>query len=373
MRKLRRPLLLLSAVAVLAAGVAALIVGCARERTVRVAVAVPLTGDVGTEGQGVRRAVELAVEEANASHRLPFRVEVEPFDDRNEPAEAFNVANLIISDPRIVAVIGHYTSGCALAAARVYAAAPVAMISPSATAPELTLQQTRADWQGPRVVFRMAPTDEVQGRYAADYARERLRKRRIALVHDGTPYGISLVSEFKRAFIGGGGRVALEARVSPGQRDYSKLVADLADARPDAIYFGGVYTEAGLLLKALRSSSLKTAAFLGGDGVRTPGLFDVAGDAADGAYATLLGEPDESGFVSAYAKRWPDEPLRPYDFAAYQAARIALDALAQAGPDRAKLLEAVRASRRFDAKGDTQNRAVHFLRARVKDRSFVAS
>src|SRR5687767_5680003 len=96
--------------------------GCApREAVVRIAVAVPLTGDMGTEGNGILRAVQLAVEKANGSKRFPFRLEVEPFDDRGDPEEAVNVAHLILADHRVVAVIGHYNSGCAIAAARVYA------------------------------------------------------------------------------------------------------------------------------------------------------------------------------------------------------------------------------------------------------------
>lgn len=359
---------------------------CGRERPVRLAVAVPLTGDMGGEGEGVRRAVELAVAEANASGRLPFRVEVEPFDDRADPAEAVNVANLIISDPKIVAVIGPYNSGCALAAARVYSAAPVAVISPSATAPDVTLQQTRPDWQGARVVFRMVPDDDVQGEYAAVYAGGTLRKKRIALVHDGTPYGAGLVQRFRRSFTARGGAVTAEERVSPGQRDFRAVVERLAASKAEAVYFGGMYTEAGLLLRQLRESPLKNAVFFGGDGVRTPALFDVAGDAAEGAYVTLLGPslehlPQGKGFMESYARRFPEDSLGPYDHVAYAAARIVLDAMFEVGPDRAKIVEAIRGRRHsgllgetaFDAKGDTRSRAVRVLRARVKDRSFVAS
>src|SRR3954469_19616384 len=93
----------------------ALIAACGpKEKTVKIAVAVPLTGDMGTEGQGLRRGVEMAVEEVNAAKRFPYKIEAAPFDDRADPKEAVNVANLIASDPSIVAVIGPYNSGCAI-------------------------------------------------------------------------------------------------------------------------------------------------------------------------------------------------------------------------------------------------------------------
>ncbi len=170
-----------------AAGLSALLACAARgQRAARAgekvsqrdrAVATPLTGDTGAEGQGIKRAVIMAVEEANASHRFPYKLAAAPFDDRADPKEAVNVANLIISDPRIVAVVGHYTSGCSIPAAKVYARAPIAMISPGATNPEVTAQQLSPDWIGPRVVFRDVATDDVQGAYAAEFAYKRLGKR----------------------------------------------------------------------------------------------------------------------------------------------------------------------------------------------------
>src|SRR5579859_6107585 len=95
--------------------------GCGRDPSIKVAVVMPLTGDMGSEGQGLYRAIELAFEQANAEHRLPFPVAAVKFDDRADPKEAVNVANQIASNPRIVAVIGHYNSGCAIPSAKVYA------------------------------------------------------------------------------------------------------------------------------------------------------------------------------------------------------------------------------------------------------------
>jgi len=70
------------------------------ENVVRIAVALPLTGDIAALGQGIKRACALAVEEANRQHRFPgFRLEMEAFDDRSDPKEAVDVANRIVSDP----------------------------------------------------------------------------------------------------------------------------------------------------------------------------------------------------------------------------------------------------------------------------------
>ncbi len=358
--------------------------GCGpRQRVVRVAVALPLTGDLGNEGQGLLRAVTLAVEQANEAKRFPFRVEAVGYDDRADPSEAANVANLIVSDARVVAVIGHYMSDCALEAAPIYAAASIPMVTPSATNPELTARQLSAAWRGPRVVFRMVPTDEVQGAYAASFAFRNLRRRRVAVMRDQTPYAKGLIAQFEKTFKLMGGKIASEDGISAGDKDFKALLSRIKAEQPDALYYAGTYIEAGLVVSQMRAVGMTKTTFLSGDGAHTPSLFQVAGDAADGAYLTTLGVPVEvlpadDGFVAAYRERWPGEDLKPYDPIGYEAAEIILDGLARSGPDRAKLVGALRATHRrgvlgtvsFDEKGDTLAKAVTMMRADAKDRTF---
>ena len=375
--------------AVLIACAAALAACGPREKVVKIAVAAPLTGDTGAEGQGIKRAVIMAVEEANASHRFPFKLAAAPFDDRADPKEAVNVANLIVSDPRIVAVVGHYTSGCSIPAAKVYARVPIAMISPGATNPEVTAQQLSPDWIGPRVVFRDVPPDDVQGAYAAEFAYRRLGKRRMVLLHDKTPYGQGLIEQFQSSFEALGGKIVSVDGVSVGDRDFKALLTKIRgdERRPEGIFFGGYYTEAGLMLVQMRELGLVDPfVFISGDGAQSPVLYDVAGDAADGAYLTTVGIPVEEmpsarDFIARYKKRWTgsSEDLKPFDHFGYEAANIVLAALERAGaPDREKVLAALPGVRYkgilgetvFDSKGDTLNKIITMTRARAKDRQF---
>ncbi len=360
-----------------------------KEKAVKIAVAVPLTGDMGTEGQGLRRAVEMAVEQANAAKRFPYKLAAAPYDDRADPKEAVNVANLIVSDPRVVAVVGHYNSGCAIPAAKVYARAPVAMVSPAATNPEVTAQQNSKDWSGPRMVFRVVPTDDVQGSYAAMFAYKSLGKRRMTLLHDKSPYGQGLAEQFKKAFLALGGKIVSEDGISVGDKDFKALLTKIkSDAsKPEGIYFGGLYTEAGLLLKQMRELGLNDPfAFISGDGAKTSGIFDVAGDSADGAYLSIVGVPVEElpsaqAFVESYKKRWTGsgEELKPFDHFGYEAAQVIFAAMERAGsPDRVKVIEELKKTQytgllgttTFDGKGDTLNKIVTMTRARAKDHTF---
>lgn len=361
-----------------------------KEKVVKIAVAVPLTGDMGTEGQGLRRAVELAVEQANAAKRFPYKLVAAPYDDRADPKEAVNVANLIVSDPRVVAVVGHYNSGCAIPAAKVYARAPVAMVSPAATNPEVTAQQLSSDWQGTKMVYRVCPTDDVQGASAGEFAYKKLGKRKMALLHDKTPYGQGLAEQFEKTFTGLGGKIVSQDGVSVGDKDFKALLTKIkADAaKPEGIYFGGLYTESGLLLKQMKELGMKLPfAFISGDGSKTSGLFDVAGEDADGAYLSIVGIPVEDlpsakQFVEDYKKRFtaPGEELKPFDHFGYEAAQIILAAMERAGgPDRAKVIDELRktdykgllGTTKFDEKGDTLNKIVTMTQAKGKDKAFV--
>lgn len=360
-----------------------------KEKVVKIAVAVPLTGDMGTEGQGLRRAVELAVEQANAAKRFPYKLAAAPYDDRADPKEAVNVANLIISDPRIVAVVGHYNSGCAIPAAKVYARAPIAMVSPAATNPEVTAQQLSPDWQGTKMVYRVCPTDDVQGASAAEFAFKKLGKRRMALLHDKTPYGQGLAEQFQKTFAALGGKIVSQDGISVGDKDFKALLTKIqADkSKPEGIYFGGLYTESGLLLKQMRELGLKPPfAFISGDGSKTSGLFDVAGADADGAYLSIVGVPVEDlpsakQFVEDYKKRFTGsgEELKPFDHFGFEAAQIIMAAMERAGgPDRLKVIEELRKTdyagvlgkTKFDEKGDTLNKIVTMTQAKGQAKVF---
>jgi branched-chain amino acid transport system substrate-binding protein len=258
------------------------------------------------------------------------------------------------------------------------------MITPTSTNPEVTRAQLRLDWPGARVVFRLIPTDDIQGDFAAQFMRGRLGQKRVAVLHDDTLYGRGLAEEFKKTFLRLGGTVVAEDAVKVGARHPQAAVASLRGRNPQGIFFGGRYPEAGLILTELRRQGLKLI-FCSGDGTRTPGLFDVAGAAADGAYLTMAGAPVETlpmarQFVTAFHARWghDEEGPRPFDHYAYEATQIVLDALANTGPDRAKLVEAIHRTHyagllgvtSFDDKGDVRDMTIAMTRARAADRSF---
>lgn len=359
-----------------------------KEKVYRIALAVPLTGDIAAMGQGMKRGAELAVEEVNASGRFKIKIELRAFDDRADPKEAVNVANQIVSDPNIVAIIGHLNSGCSIPAAQVYAKKNLLMITPAATNPKLTLQQLEPEWEWEKNVFRVTTTDDVQGEFAANFLRDKLKIRTVSIIHDKTAYGQGLVEEFKNGFESKGGRVISFDGISLGDRDFKALLTRIKQNNPDALYFGGIYNEGGLIVKQARELGLKSL-FVSGDALQTVEFFKVAGASAEGSYITNVGVPPEriasaKIFIDTFQKKFPRVDIQPYDHYTYEATKIALLALEKAGiqeesdaVNRMKMLEFMKTVKydgvlgrtEFDEKGDTKNKAITVYH--VKDGKFV--
>jgi branched-chain amino acid transport system substrate-binding protein len=352
-----------------------------REKVVRIAVALPLTGDIAGLGQGLQRACSLALEEAVRSQRFKdYRVGIASFDDRSDPKQAVDVANRIVSDPTIVGVVGHFNSGCSIPASRVYASHHVAMISPAASNPQLTLQQLDPSWQYPKSIFRVNTTDDVQGTFAGTYAVKQLHVRKVCIIHDKTAYGQGVAEEFRKSFEASGGKTLSFDGISVADKDFNALLTRLHELHPEAIYFGGDYAGGGLVVRQARGVGEK-AIILMSEANYDPEFLRVAGPAAEGAYVTFLGSPPDllpsaKAFIDTYHKRYPSDEMKAYDHYGYEAMSILLDALQKVGPDRDKIIaelpntdhQGVLGETKFDAKGDTLNHQITLFQ--VKNGSF---
>jgi len=339
--------------------------GCKREKNVvKIALACPLTGDIAAMGQGMKNAAEMAIEEANkASKDIIF--ELVAFDDRADPKDAVNVAAQIVSNKDIYGVVGHLNSGCSIPASSVYNRHNLVMISPASTNPKLTLQ-------GFKNVFRLCTTDDVQGGLAADFIYKKGIKG-VAVIHDKTPYGQGLAEEFKKRFETLGGRVLSFEGISLGDRDFKALLIKIKSLNPEILYFGGMYQEGGLISKQAKEIGLNIPLF-GGDGIYTDEYIKIAGtSSAEGDMATMIGLPPNKlpkagDFIKKYKSKFPNVDMQPYDPYTYDTTNIIIEAVKNAGRDRAKIIAYIKnikyngiiGETSFDEKGDTLNKEITF-------------
>jgi len=198
------------------------------------------------------------------------------------------------------------------------------MISPATTNPRLTLQ-------GYKTVFRVCGTDAQQGSVAAQFVLTKLKLKRIAVLHDQTTYGRGLADIFKDA-LGDKVQVVYYGGIAPGDPDYKAVLTAVKASKPELYFFGGVYPEAGRLVRQAKEIGMNIS-MITGDGVYDPTFINIAGKAAEGTYVTFGKEPTGLSTAKVFMQKYRakyGEP-GPYSIYAYDAANIILTSIAAAG------------------------------------------
>ena len=310
-----------------------------RKNVILLGVAGPLTGDQAKMGSDFLNGVTLAVDEWNTQGGvLGKKIEIIQGDDRHDPKEAVFFANMFVNKG-VAAVIGHFNSSCSIPASRVYHDGRIPMITPASTNPKLTLQ-------GFDNIFRVCGTDDQQGKVEADFVVDVLKKKNVAILHDKTTYGQGLADYFKDNLKGRAEVVAYEA-ITQGDKDFTPVLTKVKGKNPEAVMFGGIYTEAGLIVKQMKQLGM-TSLFISGDGVIDQEFIRIGGEAAEGAYLSFgpLGPTGEmavplttvTNFIGAYRAKFGD--VGPYSIYAYDAANVVLRAISHSSSSEGKILSA---------------------------------
>lgn len=347
--------------------------GCTHQdnNVIRIGAAGPMTGDQSKMGVDLRNAVELAVAEWNEKGGvLGKKIVLLAGDDQADPKQAVSIANKFINQ-KAVAVVGHWNSSCSLPASKYYNDANIVMISPATTNPQLTLQ-------GFKRVFRVCGTDDQQGRVAADFVLSRLHPKRVAIIHDKTAYGQGLADYFKKA-LGDKVQVVYYGGIIQRDPDYKAVLTTIKENNPDVYFFGGIYPEAGRLVRQAKEVDLNIP-MITGDGVFDPTFISIAGKSAEGTYVTFGKEPaglsTAKTFIEKYRAKYGDPG--PYSIYAYDAANIILSSIAETkSTDGGKIAEYISKTTfhgafgdiAFDKNGDVTK--APYVIWQVKDGKFV--
>jgi branched-chain amino acid transport system substrate-binding protein len=324
--------------------------GCAvigKGQTIKIGMGAPMTGDNASFGIDISNAAKIAVTDAGKFKGFSFELIAQ--DDGGSAEGGASVANKLVSDPTVVAIEGHIFSGATQAAIPIYEKVGLPMMSPSATNPPLTQS-------GSKVFNRDVFTDAAQGKFAAAYLYNTLKVKNLAVVHDGQAYGQGLAQVVNDEFKKLGGNVVAFQAITPGESDYSTVLADLASKSPDALFFGGYTAEGVVIVNQMKQSGLGNAIFFGDDGTFGQDFLDRTKTNGEGAYSTALipaTSDAKTKFDAAYlaAYQQPAGKLSPYTWTAYDAAAVLIkqiESVAIVGTDgklyipRAALVAAVR-------------------------------
>src|SRR3990172_4951571 len=191
---------------------------------------------------------------------LGKRIEILWGDDQHDPKQAVSVANKFVNEG-VVGVIGHFNSSCSIPASTIYHDGKIVQLTPASTNPDFT---ERGLWN----VFRVCGRDDQQGSVAATFIAKKLKKSRVAVLHDKTTYGQGLANETLKALEKAKVKPVYYGGITQGEKDYRPVLTAMKGKDPEVLFYGGIYPEAILLTKQMRELGMKSI-FVSGDGVWT--------------------------------------------------------------------------------------------------------
>ncbi len=293
--------------------------------TIKIGLMAPLTGSWASEGQEMKRNVELLAAEQNArGGLLGKQVEVLIEDDGGDPRTA-SLAAQRLSTKGVVAVIGTYGSAVTEASQTILDEAGLIQVANGSTAVRLTEK-------GLKYFLRTCPRDDEQGRVGA-MVIEKSKAKKIALLHDSSAYSKGLADEIHAILKARKANVVFFDALTPKEQDYSAILTKLKAAGPEVVFFTGYYPEAGLLLKQKRQMGWNVP-FIGGDAINNEDLVKIAGKEAAEGFQFLsppvpkdLDTAEAKAYVVSYTKKYGEAPNSIYGVLAGDGFRVVAKAI----------------------------------------------
>ncbi len=331
----------------------------------------PISGASAHLGKDNENGAKMAVEELNAKgfmingKKVKFELLLE--DDGADPKQGTTVAQKLV-DAKVNGVIGHLNSGTTVPASKIYFDAGIPQISPSATTPQYTKQ-------GFKTAFRVVANDNKLGGTLGRYAVEVNKAQKIAIIDDRTAYGQGVADEFIKGAKAASKTVQIVDKefTNANATDFNAILTTVKSKKPDLIFFGGMDSVAGPMLKQMKALGI-TAKFMGGDGMCTEAVAKLAGDGIGEGNVIcaeaggVKGEQEKvlADFVARYKKKYNTD-VQIYAPYVYDAVMVMATAMQNAKsaepakylPELAKIkYQGVTGLISFDAKGDIKDGAL---------------
>ncbi len=303
--------------------------GCGnKSNDIQVGAFLSLSGSDATFGTDTRDGIELAVEQLNAEGGIKGKkVKVLYEDDKSTTQEASQKVRQLIDRDKVVAILGEVASSRTIAGGLIANTSKVPLVTPSSTAVEVT--------QGREYVFRVCFTDEQQGKVAARFVRNDLKKAKAGVFYAAQDtYSSGLAKSFRDEFKKLGGEVVVDKGYQKGESNFRTYLSELKGAGPDVIFVPNYYNEMVLIARQAKEAGIAGSMFVGGDGWDSSNLVEGAGKELEGAYFTNHYAPDvpwpnSKKFLESFRTKYKHDPS---SLAAqgYDAAAVLFDAMKRA-------------------------------------------
>ena len=306
--------------------------------TVKFAYIAPLTGDSAQYGLDMQKAIELKVKQVNEAGGINgATVVLDIYDDKNDPKEAVNIANIIVEDNDVLAVFGPFSSTNAMAISPIFQREGILQYAITASHPDVTNEG--------EYIFRGVRTQATESLEFVDFAYNGLGMRNIALLYINNDFGTSVSNIFEQGFSAAGGNiVAVESFIEGQTKDFSPMLTKIKAAAPDMLFIVAFYGDTATILNQADILDLDCA-FMGVTAIVRPETIELSGENANGLYALsgfVLDAPRENfqAFRTAFKAEY-DQEVNSFTMNAYDGACIVMEGVEKVGADRKALRDHV--------------------------------
>lgn len=329
-------------------GVATFVAGCGGSQSseIKIGFFAPITGPAAADGESVKRAAELAVKEINDAGGINGKkIQLVAYDDRLDPKEAVNIANKLIGQDKVVAVVSGSYSGTTRAAAPIFQEAKIPMITAYAVHPDIT--------KAGNYMFRQSFLGTVQGRAGAEAAVKLLGAKNISILAVDNDFGKTLSAGFKERAEKLGAKIVSADIFPSGEKEFNPLLTKIKGLKPDLVYLVGYSSEGSQIVTQAKALGLE-AKILGTEGIdSTKQFLGVAGANAEGVVITTnLNRDDErevaKKFFANFQKAYNTSPDM-VGASTYDAFYVLANAIKTVGTDPAKIREAISKTKNYEA------------------------
>lgn len=356
-------------IAVAIAGVCGL---AAAQEVVKIGSVAPMSGPQAHYGKDNENGVRMAIEDLNkqgvtiGGKKVKFEIDAE--DDAADPKQGTAAAQKLC-DAKVAGVVGHLNSGTTIPASKIYHDCGIPHVTGSATNPVLTKP-------GYDTTYRIIANDNALGAQLALYAADKLHLKKVAIIDDRTAYGQGVAEVFKRTAQAKGMQVVDQQYTNDKATDFMSILTAIKAKNPDAIFYGGMDTQAGPMLRQMEQLGMDNVKFFGGDGICTTEIAKLSGGAkplagvvcAEGG-AAIEKMPHGKEWKTRYDAQYPGQ-FQIYSPYTYDATMVLVDAMKRAGStDPKKYIpflqksnyQGVTARIQFEPNGELKNAAVTLL------------
>lgn len=309
------------------------------------------TGDVAIYGLNTLKGLNMAVAELNKTGVLGRQVQLVEEDNAGQKDQAINITNKLISQDKVVAIIGDPTTGITRVAGSIANSKKTVIMSAGSTGTDVVEI-------GP-YVFRDTLLDTIAAPATMKYVVQEKSWKNVALITSkNNDYSVSLSKIFTKAIVDAGGKVVIEEYIQDKDTDFSGQITKIKAANPDVIVFSGYYTEGALIMKKAREVGIK-AVMVGGDGLQGDDLMKIGGDAVEGSisYAGFSPEqptPKTEAFITAFKAKYSNELPDLFAAQGYDAMMLIAKAITDAkSADPEKFKDTLATTKAYDGVSGT--------------------